>query len=330
MLPIKPESIDLLRYLLVLRISQPLVTLPPSLPVELSYVLGSIITERLPTGRVKLWRKMQTAWEEANPAGKRRQRKSRWPLRPPALAWPLELAWLPYTPKEVYGKDEPLLCELKLFGESASHPLFLELILPALEEAGAQGDSRWKRPRSLWGRFNVEAVYAARGSQWEAMATDGKLNFSYRPTPNQWAEGLSFGAELGVSATQLEWITPYQPAALKQPAGQGQGKAKQAKLNAPTIAELLPALAARLDVVAPGWAAGEERETALDDVIALAEDIESDNKAVKTAPKYWPGLVWGRQRFSLIPPALLPYLELASILHIGQNTHFGCGVFRLS
>jgi hypothetical protein len=45
-------------------------------------------------------------------------------------------------------------------------------------------------------------------------------------------------------------------------------------------------------------------------------------------PKGWPGRWIGAQTFRWIPPRILPYLELASILHVGQQTHFGCGTFR--
>lgn len=331
MLFTNPESINLLRYLLLLRINQPLVVLPSALPVEIAYVLGTLITERLPTGRVKQWRKMQTAWEEANPMGGRKQQKARWPLTPPAVEWPLDIAWLPYQAKQSYGQDELILCELKLFGESASHELFLELILPSLEQAGFQGDGRWKRPRSLWGRFSVQGVYVARGPRWEPVAEDGRLDFAYRPTPNQWAEGLTFGQELGISATRLDWLTPYEPAAQVKSVGKTKSQLRRAKENAPKLPDLLLALAARLDKVAPGWRSGDERETAVAQALDLAHEIGgSAIKQVKPPAKGWPGLVWGQQTFAAIPPALLPHLELASILHIGQHTQYGCGTFRLS
>ncbi len=329
---INPQSIDILRYLIALRINRPLVMLPSSLTVELSYVLGTLITERLPTGQVKLWRKMQTAWEEANPLENRRKgtQKSRWPLRTPDLDWPLELAWLPYPLKHSYGREELLLCELKLFGDSASHELFLELILPTLEVAGMQGDSRWKRPYCLWGGFGVQAVYTARGKQWEEVVMDGCLDFNYRPSPNQWAEGLTFGAELGLSATRLDWLFPYQPLEVKRRFGHPPRREGLAKHNAPSLSELLLGLAARLDIVAPGWLKGEERKTVLAHLLTLAESSGMHNEWVEAVPVHSPGIVWGRQEFDPIAPALLPYLELASILHIGGRTQYGCGTFLLS
>jgi hypothetical protein len=328
-----PEAINMLRYLLALRINQPLVVLPPCLPVEIAYVLGAIITERLPTGRAKPWRKMQSAWEQANPPGDRR-RKSRWPLKPPEAAWPLELAWLPYQAKRAYGQDELLLCELKLFGTSAAHELFLELILPALEEAGMQGDARWKRPRALWGRYHVQAVYVARGRRWEPVVEDGRLDFSYRPAPNQWAAGLELGAGMQAAPTRLVWVTPYDPPARAQSSPGKQNRLRRAQAYAPSLPELLLALAGRLDVVAPGWRPGwrqgAEAETAVAQALALAADVAVGNDEVTPPPRPWPGLVWGQQQFDPIPAALLPHLELASILHLGRQTQFGCGAFRLS
>jgi hypothetical protein len=47
--------------------------------------------------------------------------------------------------------------------------------------------------------------------------------------------------------------------------------------------------------------------------------------------KGWPGQWIGKQTFARsIAPALLPYLDLAAILHVGRHTHYGCGTFRLS
>jgi len=48
---------------------------------------------------------------------------------------------------------------------------------------------------------------------------------------------------------------------------------------------------------------------------------------VKSVPQYRAGQWIGSQTFKLIPVPAVPYLELASILHIGNFTHFGCGTF---
>ena len=50
---------------------------------------------------------------------------------------------------------------------------------------------------------------------------------------------------------------------------------------------------------------------------------------LEPAPRDWPGRWIGSQSFMKISPHLLPYLELASILHIGKHMHLGCGTFAL-
>ena len=58
------NSIHLIRYLLVWRVNHSLIRLPSWLPVELSFVLGNIIAERLPTNQARPWRKALEAWHE--------------------------------------------------------------------------------------------------------------------------------------------------------------------------------------------------------------------------------------------------------------------------
>ena len=53
-------------------------------------------------------------------------------------------------------------------------------------------------------------------------------------------------------------------------------------------------------------------------------------EALQASPKEWPGHKIGMQVFQDIQLPLLPYLELASILHIGEHTHLGCGTFVLT
>ena len=52
-------------------------------------------------------------------------------------------------------------------------------------------------------------------------------------------------------------------------------------------------------------------------------------KDIKPALPYWPGRWIGKQSIGIFPAASIPYLELASILHMGRQTHFGCGTFTI-
>jgi hypothetical protein len=65
-------------------------------------------------------------------------------------------------------------------------------------------------------------------------------------------------------------------------------------------------------------------------ILEQASHIPVHHKKLKRAPKSWPGRWIGTQTFASIPHPIIPYLELASILHIGKQTHFGCGTFAIS
>ena len=138
------NSVNLIRYLFVLRVNSSLVRLPPYLSVELSTVLGEIIAERLPTSKGRLWRKFLAEWDKHHGEASYSGRKS--PKDIPEVSWPIESVIFVYPDKTTYGQGELILWELKLIGESADHGFFLEVILPAIEEASYTSDPRWHRP----------------------------------------------------------------------------------------------------------------------------------------------------------------------------------------
>ncbi len=354
------RSISLLRYLIVWRVNRSLVQLPRCLSTSLSLTLGTIIAERLPTQQARDWRKALAAWESpqaAGPVGPLLPPPLRRPAagkgkagqeneEPPSLegpfpetGWPLRSVLLPYPAKRAYGQGELILWELKLLGPDADHGLFLETILPAMEAAATTSDERWHRPRTLWGRFDVHAIYVAHGPRWEPLVRDGRLNLGYQPTPTQWAEGLpAFGGDLPLGETprapwrQLNWITPFDlPADGAKDVGAADAP--------PTLDKILDALLARLPAALPGKRPTVEQARALfpaDELAAAQQEaaaaqLSADQyQALTPAPKGWPGRWAGTQTFQRIPPRLLPYLELAAILHVGRYTHFGCGTFILS
>ena len=363
---IKP--VKLIRYLLVWRVNSSLVRLPRCLSTELSLVLGTIIANRLPTHQAHLWRKALAPWDEYGGISVIGKKK---PRTVPEVSWPIEAVLFVYPGKLTYGQGELILWELKLMGESADHGLFLEVILPALEEVGSVSDPQWRRRNSLWGRFDIHAVYAARGSHWEPVVSDGRLDLHYRATPVQWAEGLPFDLRPERTFDHLIWLTPFdlgrdasasgrqhpstrlrrtqtsassaEPSS-RRAAQSSRSERRNKKIIAPhqvpNLQVILESLLARMSLLLPGkhhtpddvWdiLSAEER-TSLQAVMEQASRIPIHrDTGLQPAPKQWPGRWIGTQIFPSIPPSIIPYLDLASVLHIGKQTHFGCGTFVIS
>ncbi|HID63909.1 MAG TPA: CRISPR system precrRNA processing endoribonuclease RAMP protein Cas6 [Anaerolineae bacterium] len=340
---IKP--IKLIRYLLVWRVNSPLVRLPRWLSTELSLGLGTMIANRLPTRQARPWRKALAARDEYGGISLI-GRKKPWTL--PEMPWPIETVLFVYPGKQTYGQGELILWELKLMGESADHGLFLEVILPALEEAGSVSDPQWQRKHGLWGRFDIHAVYVARGRRWEPVVSDGRLDLNYRATPVQWAEGLTFDLRSECIFDRLTWLTPFDLANDDASARGGQypsthsgqrGKKKIAPHQVPTLQSILESLIARMSQLLPGkhhtpddvWdALSSEEQSSFRAVMEQASLVPVRHIHLEPAPKHWPGRWIGTQTFASIPHPIIPYLDLASILHIGKQTHFGCGTFVVS
>ena len=226
--------------------------------------------------------------------------------------------------KQTYGYGEIISCELKLFGRSASHELFLELILPVLEAAGLTPDRRWSRPNSFWGGFHLEGVYVARGRQWEPVVEDGQVDFSVRPGTRQWCDGLDLTILPAGHTHRLRWYTPYAHTPEPPQFRKREHLCRVAQENAPGMSALVKALAVRLEKVAP-----EISSDWLSDIEDRAMEVGNNTENVSCVPKYWPGTVWGDQELSHVPVQLMAILRLASMLHIGFHAHVGCGTFRL-
>lgn len=300
------RPVNLIRYLVIWRVTGSLVHLPRYLPTALSHGIGTMIADRLPTRDARLWHKA---------------------LSSPFPGWPIEAVLFAYPGKRTYGQGEVILWELKLLANSADHGLFLELLLPAMEEAASTSDPRWHRHRSLWGRFEIQAVYAARGAHWEPVVRDGRLDVRYRASPTQWAEGLTFGRDVDRRYRRLTWVTPVD-------LGEG-------NQEGPTLQGILDGLMDRMTLFLPGknrlkrakdvWALlSPDEQTALFRALEEVQPLSPPRPALKPAPKEWPGRWIGTQTFTTLPRPFFPYLELASILHIGSHTHLGCGTFTLT
>jgi hypothetical protein len=322
-----------------------LVRLPRCLSIELSLVLGTIIANRLPTRQARPWRKALAPWDEYGGISLIGKKK---PATVPEVSWPIEVVLFAYPGKIAYGQGELILWELKLMGQSADHGLFLEVILPALEEAGSISDPQWQRQNNLWGRFDIHAVYVARGSQWEPVVSNGRLDLNYRATPVQWAEGLTFDSRSERIFDRLTWLTPFDLIGDDANAGSRQSpstrsrqrtRKKIAPHQVPTLQSILESLIARMSLLLPGkyhapndvWdTLSAEEQSSLRAVMEQASLVPTRHTSLRPAPQRWPGRWIGTQTFASIPHPIMPYLELASILHIGKQTHFGCGTFVVS
>ena len=296
------DSISLIRYLIVWRVNSSLVWLPRCLSTEMSPILGQIITKRLPTNEARAWRKTLDQ-----------------PGKSTEPSWPIEAVLFTRPGKRTYGSGETILWELKLFGGEADHGFFLEVILPAMEEAGYISDPKWNRPNRLWGRFDIHSVYVARGLDWEPLVTSGQLDLRCRVSPVQWAEGLSFAAETKFSKpTRLTWVTSFDLAG-------GNTRRKKKANAAPTLDSILRALISRMEQL--GLSPGEDQP--IQDAMEQAGRVSMIHRGIRSAPKGSPARWAGSQLFPYIPSPVIPYLELASILHIGRRTHLGCGTYSL-
>jgi len=295
-----------------------------------------MIANRLPTHEARPWRKALAPWDDYGGISLVGRKK---PARLPEVSWPIEAVLFAYPGKRTYGQGELILWELKLLGESADHGLFLEVILPALEEAGSASDPQWQHQNVLWGRFDIQAIYVARGPHWEPIVSNGRLDLTYQATPVQWAEGLTFDPDPKRIFDRLTWITPFDLTDEGDQADRRRPRKRIPPDEVPTLQSILESLIARMSLLLPGKhhkpddvgdVLSQEERASFQAVMEQASHIPVYHKKLKPAPKYWPGRWIGTQTFPSIPHPIIPYLELASILHIGKQTHFGCGTFAIS
>jgi hypothetical protein len=134
----------------------------------------------------------------------------------------------------------------------------------------------------------------------------------------------------------LTWITPFD---LGKGEKVGRSRRRKKVTPIPTLHDLLEALISRMSELLPGkhntaddvWSGLSEQERAfLQRTMEQGARIPIRSQALRPAPKKWRGCWIGSQTFASIPHSFLPYLELESILHIGRQTHFGCGTFAIT
>jgi hypothetical protein len=170
--------------------------------------------------------------------------------------------------------------------------------------------------------------------------SEGRLDLRYRVSSTQWAEELALKSEserLGLleqnpkiskfsKPTRLIWLAPFDLGINFQP-----NKTKEFT-EAPNLLNILDGLESRVSLFLPGTdnILHTEKQSSLQEAIDNANKVPILHKDIKRITKGLPCSWIGTQIFSYIPFSLIPYLELASILHIGKLTHFGCGTFSLT
>lgn len=336
------NPIKLIRYLCVWRVNSSLVRLPKCFSMELSNVLGTIIASRLPTSESQKWRKALDQRDEFHSTiSKNSLYRGRGLI--PEITWPIDTTLFVYPGKATYGHGELIFWELKLLGKNADHDLFMEIILPAMEEAGFSSGNTWNYRNSIWGQFDIDSIFAARGSHWEPLVKNGRLNLHYIPMPNQWAENLiDWHGSKYSTYNRITWLTPFDFGGIFSAKGDICiiEEDERATLDAtPSLYGIMGALILRLNRLlrvrsnAPVnmWDILTPKEQSLfQSEMEQAAQIPLRQKDLVPVANKCPGRWIGIQTFSYIPQTIIPYLEIASILHIGRQTHCGCGTFFLS
>lgn len=332
------NQINMIRYLIVWRVNSSLTYFPRYFSLDISQILGTIISRRLPTGEKRKWEKSLAPLNDfINEFAK--NRKVNLSSKIPQSAWPINSILFVYPMKRTYGKDELIFWELKLLGEHADHGLFLEVILPAMEEASFTSVQEWNRRNRIWGHFDIQHIYTARGEKWEPIVTDGKLNLRSRVHPSQWLEGLTFSPIPRRKFKILNWITPSDLNenltsfyALNLP----DEKENMKFGKTPLLSFILHSLIQRINhlLYEPSKGCTEVNEilnssdrAAFLHAFQQSLQIKITKNNLKKAHSNYPGKIIGTQEFSYIPREIIPYLDIASILHLGSKTHFGCGTF---
>lgn len=339
------DQLKLIRYLFIWKINSPLVRLADRSPLEISSVLGTLISRRLPTRQAGAWQKALAPLSVtlAENSGKNRPRLQANLKKLPETLWPLESVLFMYPNKLTLGQGEVIMWELKLFGKSADHGFFLETILPAMEEASCSLDTSWDRRHGLFGHFDIQAVYVASGSRWEPLVKDGRLDLRCKVSPIQWKENLTFGQTISTPCRTLTWLTPFTLGDIPLSSeGFGFQESKINRTTSPfvlTLRGLLEMLLFRLQQLLPANKKADDEvfgfgnpseQTVLQGVLEEGGRVPIIFADLKPCPRYWPGTLIGKQIFEAIPPSIIPLLELASIIHIGRKTHLGSGTFFLS
>ena len=155
--------------------------------------------------------------------------------------------------------------------------------------------------------------------------------------PSQWSLGIKFSNITSRALDRLTWLTPFALSAYEKTAPKTE-KNKHPR-QAPSLYGILEATSQRTAWIMLGnYATSDDflkmidpnARTAWQSAIKQASRIPLLRHDMTKVPSDLPGQWLGFQVFATsIPDAIIPYLELASIIHIGKYTHYGCGTFVL-
>ncbi len=317
------HSTKLIRYLIAWRVNTSMVRLPLDFSALLSKTLSKAIADRLSTKDARVWRKCldterQQMFNASATGGT--NIKDNYPETP----WPIHAIILPHTSKRNYGHNETILWELKLIGDNADHGFFLEAILPAMEQLSFEPKGRL----NVWGHFDIQHIWVANGNAWDPLIVDGQLNLRYHPKPLQWSSHFSertYTREM-THQKNLVFLTPFEFAP------QHVGQMKDQFLPDMTI--LLESLIRRWSFFTSSKIQKEIWDLLPASILSevkkaweTASTMKIQSYNISPALKDAPGLWKGELQYREIPFFLLPYLDMAAILHVGHKTHYGCGTF---
>jgi len=322
--------LNLIRYLFILNVNSSLVWLPKWPSIELSVVLGNTIADQLPTTQARPWKKALAACNIYDKKPQLEKKGGNIPESP----WPIDAILFWYPVKRSYGQNERILLELKLVGQCADHGLFLEVILPAIENIGKVPNSHWHYTNCLWGHFDIQSVYTAKGTQWKPLVKNGRLDLRYKVNPSQWSQGLKFDIASSNAINRLTWLTPFE---LKKCEINNQKLKKNGSQKVPSLTCIMEEIVQRMSSIILGKHAGGDDFLEIlesDVLLSWREAMEQASHLsllrhdITKAPSNIPGQWIGSQTFAtFMPTSIIPYLELGSIFHIGKYTHYGCGNF---
>lgn len=324
--------LSLIRYLFVLDVTASLVYLPRWPAIELTHLLREIIADQLPMTQARPWKK------RINAAPFPGLGSNGYPHTLVDRPWPVDAVIHWYPAKRTYGRGEKILFELKLFGPGADHGFFLEVILPAIESLSRTTEHYslgGNSTNGLWGHFDIPSVYSARGLHWKPVIANGKLDLRYKVNPTQWSSGIKFDAiPASPNLKCLTWVTPFS-----LESGNPQLKGGKKHKTGPDLRQLLEATRQRIDAVAGGEspfhqanidAADDNGESRWESALSQAAKnrvVEGRFEQYSFTPRT---KFLGFQRFdNNIPKEIIPYLQLASVFHIGEDTHYGFGGFTV-